>query len=466
MSISEKIFREYDIRGVVDIDLCDRFAFLLGRAFVNYLEAKGVSLSSAKVVIGYDARLSSTSYAAALAEGILSKGCVVAEVIGLSTTPLLYFAANVGKYDGAIMVTGSHNPANMNGFKICVDKSTISGSEIQDLKRLVLEEGKLTEWQNWTLEKELSKESGNPFLDRYIEELYQNVYPHFSARKLKVVVDAGNGVGGLTALKLLKKLNVEVVPLYCEPDGNFPNHHPDPTVLENLHDLMSKVKEVSADLGIGWDGDGDRIGVVDEKGRPVFGDMILLILAKALLKRVPNATIIGDVKCSEILFDEIKKSGGNPIIWKTGHSLIKNKLKETGGALAGEMSGHIFFKDRFYGFDDACYATLRLLEIVSNHYGPFSSLLAGLPETFSTPEIRVDCAEERKFEIANKAVDLFKDYQISTIDGVRIKFPQGWGLVRASNTQPVLVMRFEAASPDKLKEYQGLVMDRLTPLLN
>jgi phosphomannomutase/phosphoglucomutase len=280
-------------------------------------------------------------------------------------------------------------------------------------------------------------------------------------RKLKVVVDAGNGVGGMVGPAVLRALGVDVKELYCEPDGKFPNHHPDPTVMENVEDLIEAVKTTGADFGIGWDGDADRIGVVDEKGNVIFGDMLVLLYGRAILEEKPGATIIGDVKCSSRLFDDLRARGANAIMWKTGHSLIKSKLKETHGDLAGEMSGHIFFKHRYFGFDDALYASCRLVEIVSKASGPLSTLLSDLKHMESTPEIRFDCPEQVKFQIAREAQAAFSEYNVDTTDGVRITFDKGWGLVRASNTQPVLVMRFEAESPELLEQYESLVRERI-----
>jgi phosphomannomutase/phosphoglucomutase len=303
--------------------------------------------------------------------------------------------------------------------------------------------------------------SEQPIQPRYTEQLIENSRGFMGPRKLKVVVDAGNGVGGLVGPEVLRKLGVDVIELYCEPDGSFPNHHPDPTELKNLTDLIATVKKSGADFGIGWDGDADRIGVVDEQGKVIFGDMLLLIFARSLLKSVKSPTVIADVKCSSLLFDTLTQEGAKAIMWKTGHSLIKGKLKETGGELAGEMSGHIFFKHRYFGFDDALYASARLVEIMSNHKGPLSSLIADLPSTVSTPEIRVDCPEEIKFKIPAKAVAAFPEFKINTTDGVRISFEHGWGLIRASNTQPVLVMRFEADSEANLEKYRAIVLERL-----
>jgi len=281
------------------------------------------------------------------------------------------------------------------------------------------------------------------------------------SRKLKVVVDGGNGVGGMVGPEVLRSLGVEVIELFCEPDGTCPNHHPDPTELKNLTQLIETVRKTGADVGIGWDGDADRIGAVDEKGQVIYGDMLLLIFARAILKEVPNPTIIGDVKCSEYLFSDLKAKGANAIMWKTGHSLIKNKLRETKGELGGEMSGHIFFKHRYFGFDDAIYASSRLVEILSQTEKSASELISDLPIRFSTPEIRVECSEAIKFKLVEEAQQAFSDFKVNTIDGVRVTFDHGWGLIRASNTQPVLVMRFEASTQELLDEYQQLVVERV-----
>jgi len=303
-------------------------------------------------------------------------------------------------------------------------------------------------------------------LDDYTKALIENVKPFIGKRKLKVVCDAGNGVGGMTGPQVLRALGCEVIELFCEPDGNFPNHHPDPTVLENIETLIKTVKSTNADIGIGWDGDADRIGAVDEKGNVIFGDMLVLLFGRAILEKEPGATIIGDVKCSSLLFDDIRARGGNAVMWKTGHSLVKAKLKETGGALAGEMSGHIFFKNRFFGFDDAIYASARLVEILSNTDKKASQLLSDLPTMYSTPEIRFDCPEEIKFKVPEVAKKAFTAFPVDTTDGARIRFEHGWGLIRASNTQPVLVMRFEATSPELLSEYQNKVTSVLHEIIS
>lgn len=451
MKIPPHIFREYDVRGVVDKDLSEDFAYLLGRAYASLAKENNKN----NIAVGHDCRLSSPPYAQALCRGLADEG-VDSCLIGMGPTPQVYYSLFTHDFGGGIQVTGSHNPPDMNGFKICLGQQTLSGPQIQDLRdrceRLV--------------DSPPSSPGGGKIgekniMQQYIDELAENCRPHMGNRKLKVVVDAGNGVAGMVGPEVLKKLGVEVIELYCEPDGNFPNHHPDPTVLDYIGDLIAKVKETGADFGVGWDGDGDRIGLVDENGNVIFGDMLLLIYAREVLKAVPGSLIIGDVKCSSQLFDDIKAKGGEPIMWKTGHSLIKNKLKESGGALGGEMSGHIFFKHRFYGFDDAQYCAARFAEIVSNTDTPVSQLLSDLPKTVSTPEIRVDCPEDIKFKVVEKAQGAFSEYHVDTIDGARIRFDNGWGLIRASNTQPVLVMRFEATNDQDLKEYQALVTDRV-----
>lgn len=450
MRINPVIFREYDIRGTVETELSDEFARVLGRAYGTLAKERGVNT----IGVGHDCRLSSPAYAQALAEGLADEGLDV-RMSGMGPTPQLYFSVFENKLGGGIQVTGSHNPPDMNGFKILLGTQTLSGADIQDLKA--------------RCEKVLGTAPSSPrgtissiaVQQKYIDSIISNCRPHIGPRALKVVVDAGNGVGGLVGPAVLRGLGVEVVELFCEPDGNFPNHHPDPTELKNIKDLVKAVKEHKADFGIGWDGDADRIGVVDEKGDVVFGDMLLLIYGRAILTEKPGATIIGDVKCSSQLFDDLARRGAHAIMWKTGHSLIKSKLKETGADLAGEMSGHIFFKHRYFGFDDALYSSARLVEIMSKHSGPLSSLLSDLKPMVSTPEMRIDCPEAIKFKIAQQAQAAFTECKVDTTDGVRITFDRGWGLVRASNTQPVLVMRFEAETSELLETYKKLVVDRI-----
>lgn len=451
MKLNPLVFREYDIRGMVGSDLSPDFAYLLGRAYATLAKENGKN----NIAVGHDCRESSPHYAQALQKGISDEG-IDTVFSGMGPTPQLYFTIFSKNMGGGIQVTGSHNPSDMNGFKICLGTGTLAGPQIQDLK---------TRMQHLSAAAPSAPGKGKiseiNIRPEYVANLIQNSKPHIGPRKLKVVVDAGNGVGGMVGPETLRGLGVEVIELFCEPDGRFPNHHPDPTVLENLEHLIAAVKKNQADFGIGWDGDADRIGVVDERGQVIFGDMLLLIYAREILKSEPGATIIGDVKCSHVLFDDLKKRGANAIMWKTGHSLIKNKLKETHGALGGEMSGHIFFKHRYFGYDDALYASQRLVEIMSHHNGPCSSLIADLPKRVSTPEIRVDCPDEIKFKVVEKAQKAFTEYNVDLTDGARISFGDGWGLVRASNTQPVLVMRFEAPTEAKLKQYQDLVVGRI-----
>ena len=450
MNIPTHVFREYDIRGLVDKELTNEFAYLLGRGYAT----RALEAGRYNVAIGWDCRLSSEGYAQALAKGMNDEGLHVT-FTGMGPTPQLYYSIFAHDLGGGIQVTGSHNPADMNGFKILLGKETLSGPDIQDLKERVIKAQTRPVGTRKGTSTELS------IREAYSKDLIQNGAPHIGPRKLKVVVDGGNGVGGLVGPKVLRALGVEVIELFCNPDGKFPNHHPDPTELKNLTHLIAKVKETKADFGIGWDGDADRIGVVDENGTPIFGDMLVLLYAREILKSVPQATVIGDVKCSSLLFNDLKRRGANPVMWKTGHSLIKSKLKETHGDLAGEMSGHIFVKHRYYGVDDALDASVRFIEIVSNTDTPVSQLLGDLPKMVSTPEIRVDCPDALKFKILEKAKEAFKGFNVDTLDGVRITFDKGWGLVRASNTQPILVMRFEAESERELQEYQALVNEKI-----
>lgn len=456
MNISQHIFREYDIRGNVGTELNEEFSYLLGCGYAVMLKDN----NKKNIAIGWDCRLSSEGYARALARGLSDNGIDVI-LTGLGPTPQLYYAIFRLNTGAGIQVTGSHNPPEMNGFKICLGTQTISGTQLQELKRNVIVASENKHKSEIISSDQPGKITEFLIRDNYIEELVKNSLPHMGKRKLKVVVDAGNGVGGLVGPQVLRALGVEVVELFCEPDGNFPNHHPDPTEIKNIQELIKRVKEEKADLGIGWDGDADRIGVVDQRGEVIFGDMLLLIYGRSILKDLPGATIIGDVKCSSLLFDDLRKRGANPIMWKTGHSLIKGKLKEVNGDLAGEMSGHIFFKHRYYGFDDAIYSSARLVEIVSNINGTISSLLEDLPKMVSTPEIRVDCREDMKFKITEKAKEAFSNYKVDTLDGARISFERGWGLVRASNTQPILVLRFEAETNELLEEYKNTVISKV-----
>ncbi len=448
--MNPNIFREYDIRGIVGQDLTEETVAVLGKAVGTFFNKNGAK----RIAIGFDARVSSPVFERLLTEGFNSSGCD-AVLIGRVPTPVLYHTVFTKSVDGGVMITGSHNPPDHNGFKICLGKQTLFGSQIQEIKEIAFS-GEFAAGAGTVENIEV--------LDDYIEDILSKI--NFGNRKIKAVIDGGNGMGGVTAVPVYEKLGVEMVKLFTEPDSNFPNHHPDPTVTENLQDCIEKVLETNADLGIAFDGDGDRIGLIDENGRIIWGDELMILLSREILKERPNATIIAEVKCSQNLYNDIAAHGGNPIMWKAGHSLIKAKMKETNAALAGEMSGHIFFADRFYGFDDATYAGARVLEILSKTDKKLSELLADLPETFSTPELRVDCTEEQKFEIVQRIADEFsKTNEVITIDGARILFENGWGLVRASNTQAILVLRFEADSEENLRKSRETVENRVKELI-
>jgi phosphomannomutase/phosphoglucomutase len=444
------IFREYDIRGVVGADLTEDVVRELARGIGTFMQAEGAR----RISIGRDARESSPVFRDILIEGLTESGCDVLDA-GMIPTPLLYYTLFTEEVQGGVMITGSHNPADNNGFKICLGKTTIFGDQIFRIRGIV-ESGRFTK--------------GNGSVDQtdvipgYSDYVANNV--RLGTRKLKAVVDSGNGMGGLVAVPLYKRLGCEVVDLFTEPDSRFPNHHPDPTVVENMRFAVRAVDDERADLAIAFDGDGDRIGVVDEKGQIIWGDQLMVIYARSILKDLPGATFIAEVKCSQSLFDEIRRKGGNPIMWKVGHSPIKAKMKETGAAMAGEMSGHQFFADRYFGYDDAIYAGARLLEILSNTDNSLSSLLEGLPKTVSTPEIRVECPDDKKFGVVAALTALFKQtHKVIDIDGARIVFEHGWGLVRASNTQPVLVLRFEARDQAEMDHIRGIVEDKLNSLI-
>ena len=439
------VFREYDVRGVVNQDLNEEFVFDLGRAIGTYAHRHNVRTMS----VGRDCRLSSDSYHNFLIKGLNTCGIDTID-IGLCATPMLYFSIRHLPTDGGVMVTGSHNPPEFNGFKICFGYDSIYGEKIQELRKII-ENGKYSTGHAIAHAKDISRE--------YENYLFENVSIN---KKLKVIVDAGNGVGGRFALPLLKRLGCDITAIYCEPDGHFPNHFPDPTVEDNLKELIRLVQEEKANLGIAFDGDADRIGVISDKGEIIWGDKLLLLFSRYILKENPNATIIGEVKCSQVLYDDIKKHSGRAIMWKAGHSLIKAKMKEEKAVLGGEMSGHIFFADRYFGYDDAIYAALRLLEILSQTGEKISSLLADVPKTYATPEIRIDCPDNKKAAVVNNIKKHFRNTPGRIdIDGVRIPFEDGWALVRSSNTQPVIVLRFEASSMKSLQlirqEVEGLL---------
>jgi len=397
------------------------------------------------MTVGRDCRLSSEEYQAAIIKGLRSAGIDVID-IGLCATPILYYSIRSLKTDGGIMVTGSHNPPEFNGFKICIGPDTIYGEEIQKL-RAIMEDGQYASGTGTARQEDVAQD--------YREYLFNNVKIDAG---LNIVIDAGNGVGGFFAIPLLERLGCSVTPLYCDMDGHFPNHFPDPTVEENLTGIIQLVKEKKADVGIAYDGDADRIGVITDEGKIVRGDELLLLFSRSILKENPGAAIIGEVKCSQTLYDDIAQKGGRGIMWKAGHSLIKGKMKEEHALMAGEMSGHIFFADRYFGYDDAIYASLRLLEILSKTGQKISELLSDIPRTFNTPEIRVPCSDDIKFQVVEKVKARFAaEYDVIDIDGVRVQFKDGWGLVRASNTQPVLVLRFESKTEEGLAEIRAKV---------
>ena len=435
------IFREYDIRGVADEELLDDGIVQLGQAFGTYLGRR----AGKNVCLGRDTRLSSPRLHDALLRGLRASGCRVTD-IGVVPTPVLYYSVVHLHADGGVMITGSHNPPEFNGFKTVCGASTIHGEAIQEIRRMI---------ETGALDRGEGSVSAADVVTPYVEEVAAQF--HFP-RPVRAAFDAGNGTGGPVMHRMLERLNVEASEMFFEMDGRFPNHHPDPTIPKNLDALIAKVRETHAELGIAFDGDTDRIGAVDDQGNIIYGDQLMILYGREILTRKPGATFIGEVKCSQLMYDDLAARGGNPIMWKTGHSLIKAKMKETGAALAGEMSGHIFFGDRYYGYDDALYAACRLLEIVAHAGVPLSGLLADLPRTVTTPEIRFDCPDELKFDVVRRAAEeLRARHKTVDVDGVRVLFDGGWGLVRASNTQPVLVLRFEARTPADLARYRGEV---------
>ncbi len=445
--LKSTIFREYDIRGIAETELLSDGVTELGQAIGTFMQRHG---RGSKINLATDCRVSSPRLRDAFCAGLKASGCHVTD-IGVVPTPLLYYSVFHLKATGGIMITGSHNPREYNGFKIMVGDSTIHGHDIQVLRQLI-ETGDLLTGDG--------SERAYDIVTPYVDEITS----HFNLeRKVKLVFDGGNGVGGPVFSRMVEKLNVEARGLFLDMDGNFPNHDPDPTQPANLAHLIEAVRAAPVDLGIAFDGDSDRIGAVDEKGEVIFGDMLLLIYGREILARKPGATVIGEVKCSQIMYDELRKAGGNAVMWKTGHSLIKAKMKETSAELAGEMSGHMFFADGYYGFDDALYAACRLIEIISKSGKPLSAQLAGIPKTVSTPELRLNCPDETKFQVVDRVRKHFQSiYEVNDVDGARIKFQHGWGLLRASNTGPVLVMRFEAENEHLLKQYRSEVEEAVT----
>ena len=440
--IPAAIFRQYDVRGIVGRDLTPDVATALGRAYAQYVDKHA---EKGAVALGRDNRPSGSGLRDALVEGLTSAGRDVVD-IGVVPTPLLYWSLHHVDVCGGIQITGSHNPPEYNGFKLSVGTASLHGEEIQELYRLtssnprVSKRGRVREEQ---------------VIDRYIDDIVQRVGK--LSRTVKAVYDCGNGAGALVAPQLFERLGVKARGLFCESDGTFPNHHPDPTVPENLEDLIAAVQKDKAEIGIAFDGDADRIGVVDDEGRIIWGDRVLIVYSQDVLKRTGKGQpIIFDVKCSQALPDAISKAGGRPVMWKTGHSLIRDKMKELDAPIAGEMSGHMFFAEGFYGHDDAMYGAARLLRIVADSGHTVRELLADVPDFVSTPELRIEVPEERKFDIVKRAVAHFKAlHDVIDVDGVRVLFGDGWGLIRASNTQPVLVARYEARTADRLQAIQG-----------
>ncbi len=454
------IFREYDIRGIVEKDLTPDVVEKIGRAYATLARERGVK----RITVGRDGRLTSPALRDQLIAGLTSAGVNVVD-LGLCATPLLYFSLFHCDVDGGIMITGSHNAAEYNGFKMCVGKEALYGANIQRVREIFDNEqfaiGKGTVIEQTIIPEYLA----------FLKEQFSSV----RADGLRVVIDCGNGAASLVAKDALEQLGCQVTGMYCELDGHFPNHHPDPTVVENLTDLIGKVNEIQAHVGIGYDGDADRIGVIDEQGGILWGDRLLLLFARDVLEEYPGSTFISEVKASQVFYDDIPRRGGRALMWKTGHSLIKAKMKEEKAVLAGEMSGHVFFADRYYGYDDAIYASCRLIEILVNQQKPLSSLLSDVPDTVVTPEIRVDCSDDQKFQLVTALTQRLQEVaatqdlstvdlpirELITIDGIRVRFDNGWGLIRASNTQPALVLRFEAASQVQLSHIRAYLESQL-----
>ncbi len=450
------IFREYDVRGVYDVDYNLKFAENLGRAFVAATVAK-TGIKNPTLTVGHDARISSAPIVDSLVKGITDSGANVLR-IGLVTSPMTYFTTfAVDGVDGGIMVTGSHNPPEYNGFKISIGKATIFGPEIKNLETIITSKGYLT----------------GKGTDRTID-----IFPQYIARYQKefgaiknipIVLDCGNGAAGIVARRLFEAVGLKPTILFEEPDGRFPNHHPDPTVEENLVDLKKEVARTKSLVGIGFDGDGDRIGVVDDKGRMIYGDELIALYARYVLEKNPGQKIVGDVKCSDRLYHYIAKHGGVPIMWKTGHSLIKEKIKIERAPFGGELSGHVFFADRNYGYDDAVYAGLRLVEIIANTGKTIGELLSDFPPAFNTPELRIDTTEEKKVAIVETLKRAYEKpragVKLNLIDGIRISYEDGWALARASNTQPVLVLRFESSTQAGLMRIRNEIESIVNPLL-
>jgi phosphomannomutase/phosphoglucomutase len=446
--MNPEMFREYDIRGIAEKDMTIEDVLLIGKGVGSYLKSHGCS----KLNVGRDCRLSSEQYSEKIIEGLRSTGCDVTD-IGVCPTPVFYFSIQHLTAEGGVMVTASHNPKEYNGFKLCIGLDSIHGEEIQKILGII---------DNQSFVRGKGALSSADIVTPYREFVEKNIKLD---RSIKVGVDAGNGTAGVVAVPIFKELGCEVHDIYTEMDGTFPNHEADPTVEKNMQDLIAMVKGKKLDVGIGFDGDGDRIGVIDEKGNIVYGDKLMIIFSREILSRKPGSTFISEVKCSKTMYDDIEKHGGRAIMWRTGHSLIKKKMKEEKAELAAEMSGHMFFADRYYGYDDATYAACRLIEILADTGKTLSDLLSDVPKTYSTPEIRVECADDKKFDVVSEVTEYFrKKYDVIDIDGVRVLFEDGWGLVRASNTQPALVLRFEALTEARLSQIKTMVESALADI--
>jgi len=444
MLVPGHAFREYDIRGVADRDLTDDVARGIGRGFGTMIGA-GANGGRVRVAVGRDCRVSSERLFATLVDGLLAAGAHVVDV-GIGPTPMLYASVHALGTEGGVMITGSHNPGDENGFKMMRGKASFFGGDIQSLRKVIEEERYSRPTERGSVERV-------DMQARYVEMVTSGI--RLERTDLRFVLDAGNGAGGPLGVAAMRKLGLAPDCLYCEMDGRFPNHHPDPTVPKNLDALVARVRDTGARVGLAYDGDADRLGAVDANGDIVWGDRLMILFSRALLGDRPGAAILGEVKCSQTMYDDIAKHGGRPILWKTGHSLIKTKMKEEGALLAGEMSGHLFFADRYYGYDDAIYASLRLLEILARDPRSIAEMLADVPRTYATPEIRVDCPDAVKFDVVAAVRSHYRGLGLPVvdIDGARISFGSerepAWGLVRASNTGPVLVMRFEATTPER-----------------
>jgi phosphomannomutase/phosphoglucomutase len=448
VNLVRDIFREYDIRGITGTELTPDVAHVVGRAFAAFLDERGVRGS---IAVGRDNRPSGDGLHDALLAGLIESGVNVID-IGVVPTPVAYWAQHNLDVVAGIQITGSHNPPEYNGFKLGVNKASIYGGDIQRIYQLA---------SAGVFPSGHGSKRDDAVIDRYVDDVVSRIGR--ASRPLRVAVDAGNGVGGLVAPKLLARLGVDVTCMFCDSDGTFPNHHADPTVPENLEDLINEMYKGGYDFGVAFDGDADRIGVVQRNGEIIWGDYLLLLYARDVLTRVKNAPIIFDVKCSQALPETIEKAGGVPVMWKTGHSLIEEKMHEMHAPLAGEMSGHMYFDEGWYGFDDALYGAARLLRIVADSGKSIHELLADVPRFVSTPEIRVNCADDRKFKVVSDAVRYFSArYTTIDVDGVRIQYPDGWGLIRASNTQPVIVLRFEARTRDQLDAIRDEIEGWLT----